>query len=408
MIPTILHIDMDAFFASVEEKFDPRLRTRPLAVAGPGVRTVITTASYKAREWGVGTGMTVGEARRRCPDLVLVKADHRKYTHASRQMLSVLESFTPDVEPYSVDEAFMKAEGILSHYSSPRSLANKIKDRIMREVGLTCSIGVAPNKLLAKLASDLKKPDGITVLEASDIPAILEKTPVKELCGIGPRTVRELSSLGIETCGQLGRFPRELLVSHFGILGNVLSSMGRGGDSSLLSPVFHGTDEVKSVGHSVTLGRNISDRSLMKQVLLTLSEMVGRRTRRYDCSGRRITLTVRYGDFTTFSRQRSLACPVWTTDQIYRGACGVLSGISLFQPVRLLGISLGSLEFGTRQPSLIHEEQKRESLQETMDDINNRYGEFSVGYAASLKDLRGHKIISPAWRPRGIRSTSTT
>ncbi len=159
MTQTIFHIDMDAFFASVEEKFDPRLRTRPLAVAGPGVRTVITTASYKAREWGVGTGMTVGEAKRRCPGLVLVKADHRKYTHASRQVLSVLESFTPDVEPYSVDEAFMKAEGILSHYASPGSLAMKIKDRIMREVGLTCSIGIAPNKLLAKLAQTRNRPE---------------------------------------------------------------------------------------------------------------------------------------------------------------------------------------------------------------------------------------------------------
>ncbi|MFV1957416.1 MAG: DNA polymerase IV [bacterium] len=407
MMPTILHIDMDAFFASVEEKFDPRLRTRPLAVAGPGVRTVITTASYKAREWGVGTGMTVGEAKRRCPGLVLVKADHRKYTHASRQVLSVLESFTPDVEPYSVDEAFMKAEGILSHYASPGSLAMKIKDRIMREVGLICSIGIAPNKLLAKLATGLKKPDGLTVLEASDIPAILEKTSVKKLCGIGPRTVEELSSLGIETCGQLGRFPGELLVRHFGILGNVLSSMGRGEDSSFLSPASHGTDGVKSVGHSVTLGRNISDRPLMKQILLTLSEMVGRRARRYDCSGRRITLTVRYGDFTTFSRQKSLTSPVWTTDQIYRAACEVFDGLSLFQPVRLLGMSLGSLEFGTRQPSLIHEEQKLESLQETLDDINNKYGEFSVGYGDSKKDLRGHKIISPAWRQKGIRSTST-
>lgn len=404
----ILHIDMDAFFASVEELCNPSLKGRPVAVAGAGVRTVITTSSYAARKWGVRTGMTVGQGIRLCPELLILKADHRKYTHASKKILEVLESFTPAVEPFSVDEAFIDAAGVLMLHGSPADLARKIKDRILTVVGLTCSVGVAPNRLLAKLASGLEKPDGLTVLKTREVPALLDRMPVKKICGIGPKTVKELEALGIETCGQLGRYPSEILTTRFGILGRVLQKMGRGEDVLPAASMLSGNHDVKSVGHSVTLGHDITDRLAMERILLTLSEMVGRRARRHFCCGRKLTLTVRYGDFTTFSRQKTFAAPIWTTGRIYDAACLILSGLSLEKPVRLLGLSLGSLEFGQHQNSLIYSDRAKESLQGALDTINDRYGEFCVSYADSVRDLRNHKVISPAWRQRGIRSTSTS
>jgi len=358
----ILHIDMDAFFASVEELCNPSLRGRPIAVAGPGVRTVITTSSYEARRRGVRTAMTVGAALRLCPDLLVIRADHRKYTHASKKIMAVLESFTPAVEPFSVDEAFVDAAGMLSLHGSPVDLAEKIKDRIYKEVGLTCSVGIAPNRLLAKLASGLEKPNGLTVLKASEIPALLERMPVGKICGIGPKTVVELKSLGIETCGQLGRYPEHTLTARFGVIGRILKQMGMGADSSPVTPMLSGIQDVKSVGHSVTLGRDITDRALMKRILLTLSEMVGRRARRYSCSGHRLSLTVRYNDFKTFSRQKTFSTPVWMTGRIYDAACVIFSEITLDHPIRLLGLSLGSLDFGSRQDSLIDLERQRECL----------------------------------------------
>ncbi|PLY00980.1 MAG: DNA polymerase IV [Desulfuromonas sp.] len=405
---TILHIDMNAFFAAVEQQSNPALRGRPVAVIGSRQRTIILTASYEARAYGIKTGMMLHEARQKCPDLILVPANNRLYTHVSSGIIRLMQDYTPQVEVFSIDEAFLDVTGSLNVFTSAERIAYLIKSRIKARFGLTCSVGIAPNKLLAKLASEMKKPDGLTRIAADDVARVLENLPVGELCGIGRRTQEKLARLGVHTCGELGRFPVAVLRAHFGVVGERLALMGRGIDGSpVLSPEQE--PEVKTVGHGMTLERDISSREEIARFLLQLAEMVGRRARRYGVSGQTVTLTLRYADFSTFSRQRVQPQQIWRSEEIYHAALQILDSLLLAQPVRLLGVRLSQLQPRERQIPLFDEERRRESLTAALDGVNERYGEFSV-MPASLLPLKGKgsHVISPAWRPEGIRNVKVS
>ena len=199
----ILHIDMNAFFASVEQRADPSLKDKPIAVVGSKHRGVVLSPSYEARAFGVKTGMTYGEAKKACPGIVMVTADSAKYSEACGQLMKLWSQFTPDVELFSIDEAFLDVTGCESLFGDPVRIAVLIKEKIWEEMGLTCSIGIAPNKLLAKLGSDMQKPDGLVLISPDDVGQVLENLPVKEICGIGPSLTRQLASMGVRTCGEL-------------------------------------------------------------------------------------------------------------------------------------------------------------------------------------------------------------
>lgn len=401
---TIIHIDMNAFFASVEQQANPALRGRPIAVIGSGGRTIITTASYEARAFGVKTGMTVWEGKRACPELVLVVGDNRKYTHASKEIVKILRDYTPQVEVFSIDEAFLDITGSLGLFGSAERISYLIRSRIRHNLGLTCSIGIAPNKLLAKLASDMKKPDGLTVIRPEEVARLMERTPIKDICGIGGKTERQLNLLGIRTCGDLGRFPVTVLKKRFGVVGEKLRLMGLGVDDSPVVPDEEAED-VKSVGHSTTLDRDLTERSDILRCLLQLSEMVGRRARRYGVHGKTVTLTVRYADFTTFSRQESQGGYINRSDEICRAAVAILDSIELVQPVRLLGVRISSLRHQGEQLPLFDSERKKALATCVMDNVNNRYGDFTVTFGSLLDgEEKGAGVISPAWRPDGIRN----
>ncbi len=399
---TILHIDMNAFFASVEQRANPALRGKPVAVIGSAARTVILTASYEARAFGVRTGMMVHEAKQACPELILTPADNRKYTHTSRLIMAMLRDFTPLVETFSIDEAFLDVTGSLRLFGSVERIAWLIKARIRHAFGLTCSIGIAPNKLLAKLASDMQKPDGLTIIRPEEIPHILAAVPVQNLCGIGRKTERELTLFGIKTCGDLGRFPVEILTRRFGVVGERLHRMGLGEDDSPVVPAEE-APEVKSVGHSTTLDRDVDKREDMLRCLLQLSEMVGRRARKHAVQGKTVTLTLRYGDFTTINRQATLPGHTNQSDEIYRAAVDILDTIRLAQPVRLLGVRITGLRHHGEQLPLFMDERKKALATAAMDSVNNRYGNFTVTYGSLLEEEGGAEVISPAWRPEGIR-----
>ena len=399
---TIMHIDMNAYFASVEQQANPALRGKPVGVIGAGGRTIITTASYEARAHGVKTGMTVYEAKERCPEIVLVVGNNRRYTHTAAGINAILREYTPLVEVFSIDEAFLDLTGCFTLFGPPERIAYQIKARIRHRFGLTCSIGIAPNKLLAKLASEMKKPDGLTVLRPAEIPTLLETVPVGDLCGIGPKLQRQLALLGVRTCGELGRFPLAILSRKFGIVGGQLQRMGRGEDTSPVVPP-EAESAVKSVGHSMTLDRDISRPDDIRCRLLELAEMVGRRARRYGVAGRTVTLTVRYADFTTFSVQETRPDPVNRSDEIHAAATAILTRLTLAQPVRLLGVRLSSLRSQVAQYSLFPEEQKRMLVAEAMDCVNDRYGTASVTFASVLGQDGRSRVIAPAWRPEGIR-----
>ena len=403
MARIIMHIDINAFFAAVEQQSNPALRGRPVAVVGSQQRTIILTASYEAREYGIKTGMTLYEARQKCPQLHLIAANNRLYTHVSSRIIEVFQDYTPWVEVFSVDEAFLDVSGSVNYFGSVERIAYLIKSRLRKRFGLTCSIGIAPNKLPAKLASDMHKPDGLVFVRPEDISGLLENLPVSELCGIGGRTEQKLNRMGIFTCGQLGRFPVARLKAVFGVIGDRLALMGQGIDPS---PVIAPDQEpaVKTVGHSMTLRQDISNREHIARFLLQLAEMVGRRARRYGVAGRTVTLTVRYADFVTFSRQQVQSVAISRSEEIYRAAWRIFDGLLLVQPVRLLGLRLSSLQCHERQLPLFPAEPRREQLTRSLDAVNDRYGEFTVmpGNLLQVKE-KGSHVISPAWRPEGIR-----
>jgi DNA polymerase-4 len=396
----ILHIDMDAFFASVEQAVNPALKGKPIAVIGSGKRTVITTASYEARKYGVKTGMTVWEGKRVCPKLNMVVGNNRRYTDTSAKIMNILLQFTPLMEVYSIDEAFLDLSGSLILFGDVETIAREIKNRIYQQCALTCSIGVAPNKLLAKLVSGLKKPDGLVILAEEDIPRLLEDLPVQEMTGIGKKTTAKLAGYGISTCGQLGRFPVRGLKKRFGIIGEYLHRMALGIDESPVVPL-EGTPDAKSIGHSTTLDEDVSDREEIQRQILRLAEMVGRRARRYHYAGRTVSLTLRYRDFSTFSRRRTIGDYINQGLDIYRIANRILEEIKLKEPVRLVGVSLSNMVKGALQLELLEARRKRIKAVEAMDEINDRYGEFAITYGRLLHCRKHARVISPSYRPRG-------
>jgi DNA polymerase-4 len=397
---------MNAFFASVEQQANPELRNKPIAVVGGGGRTVITTSSYEARAKGVKTGMAIWEAKRCCPELIIVIGDNRKYTYTSGKINEIFRDYTPEVEAFSIDESWLDVTHSLSIFGTAETIAYQIKARIRHSFGITCSIGIAPNKLLAKLASDMQKPDGLTIIAPDNVSRVLELMPIKELCGIGRKMQRHLNMMSIYTCGELGRCEEARLTKKFGIIGTRLKLMGQGIDHS---PVvqFGEEDEVKSVGHSSTLERDISDPAEIRRFLLQLSEMVGSRARRYCVSGKTIHLYIRYADFfSSWGKQTTQKHYINQSDEIYRTALGILETVELEQPVRLLGICLSNLKHQAEQLPLFENERKKLFATQAMDSINDRFGRMSVTYGTLLpgKETAGSHVIPPSWRPDGIKN----
>jgi DNA polymerase-4 len=407
---TILHIDQNAFFASVEQQASPALRGKPIAVVGGHGRTVITTSSYEARAFGVKTGMTVWQAKHCCPKLIVVVGDNRKYQYTSSQIVEIFRDYTPQVEVFSIDEAWLDVTHSLGLFGSAESIAYLIKSRIKHRFGITCSIGIAPNKLLAKLASDMVKPDGLTMIKPGEVSRILERIPVGELCGIGKKTAYQLKVININTCGELGRCDEALLTRKFGIVGRRLKEMGQGIDDS---PViqFGEEDDVKSVGHSSTLERDINDPVEIRRFLLQLSEMVGSRARRYGVSGKTVHLYVRYADyFSSWGKQTTSKSYINLSDEIFKAALSILNTVELEQPVRLLGISLSNLKHQAEQLPLFEDERKKLFAVQAMDKINERFGLMAVTYGSLLpgKENAGSHVIPPSWRPDGIKNVKCT
>ena len=394
----IMHVDMDAFFASVEQRVNPSLRGRPVVVCGAGKRTVVAAASYEARPYGIRSGMPLYEAQKKCSELLVVQVDIPTYVDASVRVLKILQEFTPVVEVYSIDEAFLDVTGSLMLFRGAERIAQMIQERIDKELGLTCSIGIAPNKLLAKLASGMHKPNGLSIIRQEEIPSLLIDLPVQEMWGIGPRLATYLHEMGIRTCGQLGRIPLGILAWRFGLIGTMLYRMAKGMDESSVVPLGAAPD-AQSMGHSMTLDQDIYSKEEIGGYVLLLAEMVGRRLRSGGYAGKTVVLTLRYSDFRTFSRRITLKRYIRTGPQIHEVAMKILDGIRLRDAVRLVGVSLANLVRGRAQIPLFEGERKREELVLAMDRVNDRYGEFTLTWGPLLGGRKG-RVVPPSWRPR--------
>ncbi|MGH9165955.1 MAG: DNA polymerase IV [Acidimicrobiales bacterium] len=390
---TILHVDMDAFYAAVEVLEDPTLAGRPVIVGGSGARGVVASCSYEARVFGIASAMPSARARRLCPHAVFVDGDHARYSAYSRRIHAVFTAFTPLVEGVALDEAFLDVAGARRLFGSPPAIAQAIRRQVTADTGLVCSVGVAASKLVAKLASQAAKPTatpagirpgrGVVVVPADQELAFLHPLPVRALWGVGAATADRLARLGVATVGELARVPPATLVSALGrSAGAHLHDLAWGRDVRPVEP----HRPTKSVGHEETYVRDLYDRAELSRQAVRLADAVSARLRAAGLSGRTVNVKLRYGDFRTLTRSRTLPGPVDTGPELAAVARELLAGLDSAPGVRLLGVAvsglvsvagvqlqLGDEAGGGWGPAL-----------RAVDEVRRRYGEAAVGPAALL------------------------
>jgi len=377
----IVHVDMDAFYAAIEQLDHPELRGKPVIVGGdPAGRGVVSTASYEARRFGVHSAMPTAQARRLCPQGIFLRPRFSRYHEVSQEIRRILYSYTPLVEPLSLDEAFLDMTSTERLFGPVEETAREIKQKIFAETGLTCSVGVAPNKFLAKLASDLEKPDGLVIVRAGE--EFLKDLPISRLWGVGERTARRLQGLGASTIGQLREFSLERLVHEFGRFGRTLYELARGIDKSPVVP----EREARSIGQERTFAEDLTDREILKKILFALSEEVGRRLRAAGLKGGTVQIKVRFADFTTISRSATLPRPTELTERIFKEAERLFDGrVRLRQGVRLLGVRVSGLVTEEQeQLPLFPAEGRSGKLERLIDELRERFGEDAIKWGRSL------------------------
>ncbi len=389
MARRIMHIDLDAFFVSVEQTLNPELRGKPVVVGGrPDRRGVVASASYEARAFGLHAGMPLITARRLCPQAIFIEGSFTKYREASQRFMAILADFSPYLEPMGLDEAYLDVTGFESIHGSIRQMAVATKQRIKEELGLSASIGIASSKVVAKIAAELSKPDGLLEVAAGEERSFLAPLPVAKLPGIGKKAERILNGLGINTIGQLSNMPLSALKSHFGVSGELLCRYASGIDDSKVEP----PGAAKSISRETTFGQDTRDRSLLKATLGYLSERVGAELRQKGRQAGCVTLKLRYADFTTITRRHSLVKAI-DADQIIFDTGLKLLNRALSQerqPVRLIGIGVSSLtEPGRQLDMLDSSEQRLERLNKAIDRIRKKYGFTAIktGRTLPLKDI---------------------
>jgi DNA polymerase-4 len=379
---TIIHVDMDAFYASVEQRDRAETRGSPVIVgADPRGRGVVSAASYEARRFGVHSAMPIGRALRLCPEGVFLPVDMDKYAAVSREIMGVLAGFTPLVEPLSIDEAFLDVTASRALHGDGPAIARAIKAKIRAQVLLAASVGVASNKFVAKVASDLEKPDGLVVVQSGREAEFLAPLPVSRLWGVGKVTGAELDAMGIRTIGQLAVVPSAHLEARFGRHGPDLLALARGLDDRMVEP----DAAPKSMGAEETFERDTRDVELLRATLREQSERVARELRAEGYAGRTVTLKLRFADFSTITRAHT-ADPTQDGLTIFRAADALFTRLRLSQAVRLIGVSVSSLgSGGAGQLSLLEPDAlRRERLARAVDRLANRFGEKTIRPASLI------------------------
>ncbi len=386
----IAHVDMDAFYASVEIRDDPSLAGKPVVVGGaPDQRGVVAAASYAARRYGIHSAMPMAQAVRRCPELVRLPGDPAKYAEVSRRIFEVLETFSPTLETLSLDEAFLDVTGTERHFGAAPALGRRIKDAITEAVALTASVGIAPCKFAAKLASDHGKPNGLVVVTAAELVAFLAPLPIELLWGVGQKTAPRLHALGIRTMGDLAARDAAWVRSQLGDHGLHLRELARGEDDRAVVP----DAAARSISSEMTFATDLHDRARLRALLADQAQRVGARLRRAGLAGRTVTLKLRDDTFATRTRQRTLGTATDDGDTIYRAACALLDADPLARPLRLIGVGASSLvEPAASSLSLfdavdepgIEADGMSAAFQKALDGVETRFGQGKLRRAQSL------------------------
>jgi nucleotidyltransferase/DNA polymerase involved in DNA repair len=390
----VVHVDMDAFYAAVEQLDHPELRGRPVIVgadpkAGRG-RGVVSTASYEARIFGVHSALPISQAYRLCPQAIYLPVRMARYQEISERILAIFQRYTDVVEPVSIDEAFLDLSASTQLFGPVEDIARRIKHEILQQERLIASVGVAPNKFLAKLASDLSKPDGFLVLQASDVEAFLQDLPVSRLWGVGKKTTRQIEALGLRTIGQVAQWPQVQLTKQFGSLGTHIWQLAHGLDDRPVSP----HRRPKSIGAETTFSEDTEDREALGRTLLELAEKVGQRLRAHGYMATKVTLKYRDAEFVTLSRTQALTEPTAVAIDLYHAASRLLSRMpSTMRKVRLLGIAASELTLVEQQQLSLFSDaaQRRLQAERAEDTIKARFGSQAITRAVLLdpKNARG-------------------
>jgi len=377
---SIIHLDMDAFYPAVEVLDKPELKGKPVIVGGTKKRGVVSSASYEARRFGVHSAQPIATAIRLCPDGIFMPVRMSRYKEISEQVFAIFHSFTPLVEPLSIDEAFLDLTGAERLMGQTEVIARKIKETILKKTGLTVSAGVASSKFVAKIASDIDKPDGLTVVQPDRVRSFLDPLPVKKMWGVGKVTQQALARLSVKTFKDLRQIPVEILEKKFGERGTVMHLFSMGIDERDVEP----GREPKSIGHEQTFMKDILNPDQARKEILSLANRIALRMRRDEVRGSTVSLKVKYSDFTQIIRAATLPEPTDDSMEIYSTACRLLKKTAVGKrPVRLLGISLSQLSFreGEKQLMLFDQDkgyQKRKNLNTALDSICDKFGEKSI------------------------------
>ncbi len=386
----IMHIDMNSYFATVEQQANPLLVGKPIAVSGrPSIHSVVATASYEAKTLGVRAGMNTFEAKRLCPNLIFIRGDPNKYIDITGRLIRIFKNYSPLIEVFSIDEVFLETQG------DTTKIALEIKEQIKKEIGthMTCSIGIAKNKFLAKLASEKKKPDGLVVIDENNLDYMLLSSKLEDFCGIGRRILKRLNALGVYNVDQLRKIPLPILVAAFGnVSGNHLHNMAFGIDYSKVVPDFE-AEEAKSYSHALTLKKATDDKHYVEAILLRLSEKVARRMRADNFSGKVVSLYIRFPTMTGVSEQKMLPHYINDGSQIFEIAREMFP--KEFPVVRMLSVGISYLKKNNLlTESLLPEDQRAGKITSSMDIVNDKFGENSVFRAAVLPAFERERNVA--------------
>ena len=376
----ILHIDMDAFYASVEQLDHPELKGRCIIVGGSTNRGVVSAANYEARKHGIHSAMPIFQARQRCPDAVFMRPRMHRYKEVSRKVMALLQKFSPLLEQVSIDEAYMDISGCERLLGDPETIGRKIKKEILNTLGLTCSVGIAPNRFLAKIASDCDKPDGLTFIAPDQVEAFVRILPIEKVPGVGQKTRARLEKMGIRTLGDVRRYSERVLCDRLGKYGRRLAELAAGIDATPVQP----RSPHKSVSSEQTFAVDTADHNRLAGLLLQQAEEVARQLRKMGVRARTITLKVKHTDFRQVTRSTTIAEPTRSSEVIFDEALRLLQKYPLSRKVRLIGI--GASNFAAsgapKQLSLFDTGRSKtvewEKVDETVDKITEKYGRYAV------------------------------
>ena len=400
----ILHVDMDAFYASVELRDRPDLRGRPVVVGGLGARGVVLSATYEARAFGVRSAMPVGRARRLCPQAVFLPPQHKGYGEVSREIMAIFRTVTPEVEPLSLDEAFLDVSGAQRRLGSPRAIAELIRQQVREQQSITCSVGVAPVKFVAKIASARCKPDGLLVVPAEGLLDFLHALPVSALWGVGDRAEEILTRLGLRTVGDIAHVPEATLRRELGVAGAHLYALAWGRDERQVTP----RREEKSVGAEETFPVDVDDPDVVRKELLRLSGRTAQALRAARCVARTVTVKLRLASFKTITRSRTLAEPTDVAREIYATACALYegSGLDSRARLRLVGVratGLRPVTGATRQLAFDDRPAGWREAEQAVDRITSRFGTDAVRPAALFGSSQDPSQDGQAESPSKVR-----